>query len=615
VPFCFCGLFALATFICDRRCPARFGPQWTVCSLLATPKHPFRVDFLSELLRLGGHAQWLSESITSEEQARLIGSIPARRHWYFVPYDQLADDAPWNKHDPSHVGLLLVESTWKPKQRPYHKQKLVMLLANMREYALEQQQQGRFVLHLASALPYSEVLARVVPLLGVGKVRCQEPAERELRSELAASPHVAIIPNNHWLTSRAQFVQSQKFDPKGTKPWTFRMDAFYRFVRQETGILMDRGKPIGGKYSMDAVNRLRWDGTPKAPPAPRFDDTALKVEVRTLVEARFASHPGSVSSEQLPTTRADIDRLWSAFLQHGLPYFGPYEDAMAKGESTLFHARISALLNLGRLDPKRVLKDVLVADVPFASKEGFVRQVLGWREFVKHVHDTTEGFTVIGPGRNQKPALDAAVPLPPTFYRGAWPSYDKRYGALKASPSGFACLDDVVESVWHEAYSHHIPRLMVLSNIATLLGVSPRELTNWFWVAYADAFDWVVEPNVLGMGTYSVGDLMTTKPYVSGAAYIDKMSNYCKGCSFDPKKNCPITRMYWDFLNRNEPSLRGNQRIALPLASARKRSAEVQAEDARITNAVRRTLAEGKTVTPKTFTQSNDAKKGPGANA
>jgi deoxyribodipyrimidine photolyase-related protein len=569
------------------------------------------VGFASDLLRLGGHAQWLSELTTSDEQGRLAKAIPARKHWYFVPYDQLADDAPWSEHDPNQVGLLLIESTWKPKQRPYHKQKLVLLLANMRQYALEQQQQGRFVLHLGSDLPYSEILARVVPLLGVGKIRCQEPAERELLRELATSPHVAIISNSHWLTSRSQFLRSQKFDPNGTKPWTFRMDAFYRLVRQETGILMDRGKPIGGKYSMDAANRLRWDGTPTAPTSPRFDDTALKAEVCALVDTRFASHPGTSAGEHLPTTRADIERLWSGFLKHGLPHFGPYEDAMAKGQRTLFHARISALLNLGRLDPKRILVDVLVAKVPFASKEGFVRQVLGWREFVKHVHDTTDGFTLMGPGCSQKPALDATEPVPPAFYRGAWPSSDKVDGGLQASPSGFACLDHVVEDVWHEAYSHHIPRLMILSNIATLLGVSPRELTTWFWVAYADAFDWVVEPNVLGMGTYSVGDLMTTKPYVSGAAYIDKMSNYCEGCSFDPKKNCPITRMYWDFLNRNEPSLRGNQRIALPLASARKRAAEVQAEDARITNVVRRALAEGKTVTPKTFDPKVEAKKRP----
>ena len=152
--------------------------------------------------------------------------------------------------------------------------------------------------------------------------------------------------------------------------------------------------------------------------------------------------------------------------------------------------------------------------------------------------------------------------------------------------------------MWEEAYSHHITRLMVLSNLATLLDISPRELTDWFWVAYIDAFDWVVEPNVLAMGTFGVGELMTTKPYVSGAAYIDKMSDYCESCSFHPKKSCPITSLYWAFLNRKRKQLEGNRRIALPLASAAKRSAEKKKEDKRVFEWVRERLAAGERVEP-----------------
>ena len=175
-------------------------------------------------------------------------------------------------------------------------------------------------------------------------------------------------------------------------------------------------------------------------------------------------------------------------------------------------------------------------------------------------------------------ALGASWPLPPVFW---------------GTPSGLACLDRVVADVWAEGYTHHITRLMVLANLATLLDVSPRELTDWFWVAYADAYDWVVEPNVLGMGTYAVGDLMTTKPYVSGAAYIARMSDYCEICAFDPTTTCPITRLYWAFLARHEMRLRDNPRLRLPLQALRKRPTARREEDAKTFQHVRATLAAG----------------------
>jgi deoxyribodipyrimidine photolyase-related protein len=170
--------------------------------------------------------------------------------------------------------------------------------------------------------------------------------------------------------------------------------------------------------------------------------------------------------------------------------------------------------------------------------------------------------------------------------------------AYWGTPSGLACLDDVVEGVWQDAYSHHITRLMVLSNIATLLEISPRELSDWFWVAYADAYDWVVEPNVLAMGTYAFGDLATTKPYVSGAGYIHRMSNYCGGCAFDPKTTCPLTPLYWAYLERHREGLEGNQRMSLPLATLRKRSPAEKANDLKIFETTRQTLAAGKRLRP-----------------
>jgi deoxyribodipyrimidine photolyase-related protein len=270
---------------------------------------------------------------------------------------------------------------------------------------------------------------------------------------------------------------------------------------------------------------------------------------------------------------------------------------MSRTSHGLFHTRISGLLNIHRLLPHRVVADVAAMDIPLASKEGFIRQVMGWREFVHRVHEHSDGFREL-PGLQPEvakapgdggwsrwsgsawdaskgcpgldggscvSALDAHRPLPPGF----WPDRS----------TGLECLDHVVDGVWSHGWSHHIPRLMVLCNIATLLGVSPRELTDWFWVAYVDAFDWVVEPNVLAMGTFAVGALMTTKPYVSGAAYIHRMSDFCAACAFDPKKNCPITQLYWAFLDRNRDHFADNPRMRLVLSSlARRTRQQVEAD-------------------------------------
>ena len=188
-------------------------------------------------------------------------------------------------------------------------------------------------------------------------------------------------------------------------------------------------------------------------------------------------------------------------------------------------------------------------------------------------------------GSNASPsALGSARPLPPAYW---------------GRTSGLACLDACAGRVVRDGYGHHIERLMVLSNLGTLLDVSPRQLTDWFWCAYIDAFDWVVEPNVLGMGTYGIGDVMTTKPYVSGAAYIDRMSDFCGHCAFHPKKTCPITRLYWAFLARHADALEGNQRIAMPLRSLAKRAENKRAEDARIFDAVSRALEAGEELTPE----------------
>jgi deoxyribodipyrimidine photolyase-related protein len=500
------------------------------------------------------------------ERLRAESPAPAGRRWIYVPYDQLTDRiGPLSRIPPGEAGIVLVEAPAKAARRPYHRQKLALILANQRHFALEQAARGVAVRYLVSPGSYAEALRDLGPLLAM------RPAERELRLDLETLDNLELAPHEGWLTTTEQFRAAC-----GDPPW--RMDAFYRRVRRDTGVLMTKGKPEGGRFSFDTENRDTWPGTPPAPAPPRFPRDPIKEEVGALVEREYADHPGRVDLDALPATAADARALWDWALENCLALFGPYEDAMSNRSRSLFHTRVSALLHLHRLLPADVVRDVAALDAPLPSREGFIRQVIGWREFVRHVHEATDGFRTV----------------PSNFFSATHPLPDAYWG----KKSGLACLDTVVNEVWEDGYSHHITRLMVLSNIATLLDVSPRELTDWFWVAYTDAFDWVVEPNVLGMGTFATGDLMTTKPYVSGARYINRMSDYCAGCAFDPKRDCPITSLYWAFLARHEERLADNPRLRMILATLRKRPAARRAEDLAVFTRVRETLAGGKVLQP-----------------
>ena len=540
-----------------------------------------------------------------EERLRGVGADATGRRWLFVPYDQLSGElGPIATTSPRELGIVLVECPEKAACRPYHRQKLALVLSNLRHFALEQAERGVVVRHLV-APSYRAALE------AVGPVSMMRAAERELRTELTPlvdTGQITVLPHEGWLTTSDDFRAAV-----GDRAW--RMDAFYRHVRKKLGVLMKNEKPVGGRWSFDADNRSKWSGEPAAPTRPTFAVDDVTREVCDLVLTHFARHPGTLTPEALPTTAADAERAWTWAKSECLASFGPYEDAMAAGERYLFHTMISPLLNLQRLSAKRVLADVLAMDLPLASQEGFVRQILGWREYMRHVHEATDGFRVIrgvsqpraetpgdggyggwrgepwadanragGDGGSLTSVLGSKGDVPPVYW---------------GVTSGLRCLDDVVQGVWDEGYSHHITRLMVLSNIAMLLDVTPRALTDWFWAAYVDAYDWVVEPNVHGMSTFGVGDLLTTKPYVAGSAYIDKMSNYCGGCRFDPKTTCPLTPMYWAFLGRHRDVLQGVDRMKLPMASEARRAPEKKRSDAEVFERTRAALARGEELVPE----------------
>ncbi len=334
-----------------------------------------------------------------DEFFKTLNSYPKggnQRSWILVLEDQLSDEiGPLSREDPHGLGVVLIESHWKLKRRPYHKQKVAFHLLNLRHFALEQAKRGVAVRYQTTSKSFRETLKLLIQELG--SLRVMEPAELEVRQDLAPLVKKGLIiclPHDGWLTSRQDFMESAGRKP----PW--RMDTFYRYVRKQTGILMKGMHPLGGKFSFDTDNRKPWKGSPPTPKKLRFPPNLIKAEVLKLVEVHFADHPGILHPESLPGTKRDALRQWAWALKYCLPHFGPYEDAMAEKEQTLFHTRIAALLNMHRLRPSRGVKDVEALKLPLASKEGFIRQVLGWREFVHHVHQTTDGF------RKQFPKAD-----------------------------------------------------------------------------------------------------------------------------------------------------------------------------------------------------------------
>lgn len=504
------------------------------------------------------------------------------RRWIYIPYDRLHDGVgPLSETAPEDAVLVFMESQAKGTRRPYHKKKLTLVLSAMRHFALEQAERGCRVVYGASPSSFADGLLALQATWEWGELVTNRPAERELRVELegarAEGLRVTFAEDTAWLSSSDDFAEafpkraaSQGVAKPGQR--SYLMDTFYRAMRQKTGILMDHGKPTGGKYSYDAENRLPWKNELPVPVRPTFAPDEITREVMTMIEERHPDTFGKLDGFDLAVTRKDAEAVWTFALERCLPYFGPWEDAMSTTHPDLFHSMTSPLLNLTLLRPRDVIEQAAEAFaqglVPLASAEGFLRQILGWREFMRHIHEATDGFRTLAPSSTPMAGaepnhLDAQRKLPPVYW---------------GKPSGMACMDTVVAGVVANGWSHHITRLMVLSNLATLCGFSPRELTDWFWFAYIDAYDWVVEPNVLGMATFADGGLTATKPYVSGAAYIHKMSDFCGSCKLNPKQtlgpgSCPFTALYWSFLERNEAKLAPLNRMAMPLATMRKRSA------------------------------------------
>jgi len=515
--------------------------------------------------------------------------------WVFVAYDQLNLSLfKTIEQTIGTVGFVFIESATKGRSRPYHKQKLALLLSNQRHFALEAQEAGYPIDYLLTEGSYAETLT--VLAQEVGPIHCVEFAEYSTRMELLPlieSGDLVNHPHKGWLTARSWFTETVGTDPP------FRMDRFYRRVRKETGWLMVDAQPVGDKYSFDEENRKPWRGDPVAPVPPAFAPDGIDLEVKTMVDNLYSDHPGFIDFTQIPSSEADIAASME-FARTCLSHFGTYEDAMSTESRGLFHTRLASLLNLHRVMPHQAVEMALESKAELNNVEGFVRQLI-WREYVHHIHAVTDGFRTLEVNRSLA-RRDAqwydAAPLDsephPNHLEQTFPLPKAYWG----QESGLACLDESVASVMEEGWTHHIPRLMVLSNIAHLLDVQPRELTDWFHAAFIDAYDWVVEPNVFGMGTFALGSAMMTKPYVAGSAYINRMSNHCKSCEFHPKKTCPIGRLYWAYLERHSHAFAGNHRLSMALRNVAKRSEEMKRIDHQTFLKVQDALANGRTLRP-----------------
>jgi deoxyribodipyrimidine photolyase-related protein len=467
--------------------------------------------------------------------------------------------------DPADATVLMIESLKRARQLPYHKRKLVLIFAAMRAYADDLRRAGWHVDYYAEREDFETPLAEHVATYRPARVRAMAQSDFGGNEglEAALSAHrltVEVTPHTNFVSSAEEFAQ---LFSRGQARVT--METFYRKMRRKTGLLMEDGEPAGGAWNFDADNRRPPARGMSFPPEPRVPLTEHARAAIALVEKHFPDHPGAIGDFDLPTTRAGALAYAEDFFVNRLDRFGPYEDAMLRGEARLFHSRLSALLNVGLLHPLELCERAELAyrngSARLASVEGFVRQLIGWREFIWQV------YWRLMPEYRTRNGLGADLPVP-SFYRDG--------------NTTMACQRDVLQRVHELGWAHHIERLMVLGNFALLAGCDPQAMTDWFWYMFVDGYDWVMVPNVIGMTLHADGGFVGTKPYAASANYINKMSDYCGSCTYDPKKvvgenACPYNALYWDFIARNERRFASNPRMSLPLRNWNSKDRDVRA--------------------------------------
>lgn len=491
------------------------------------------------------------------------------RYLVLVLGDQLdVHSAAFDGFDAAQDGVFMAEVAEESTHVPSHKVRTAYFFSAMRHFAEGLRGGGFHVVYRKldakdNAGSLDAEWRRAVQNLRPERLIAVEPGEyrvEQLLRDLAGELHVPLElrPDRHFYCSRQEFAAWAK----GHKQ--LRLEFFYRDMRSKTGVLMENGEPVGEQWNFDPENRKSFGKAgPREVPVPRrFPPDAVTQEVIELVEARFSEHPGSLENFDLPVTAAEAQLALQDFITHRLPVFGLYQDAMWTSEPVLYHARLSATMNLKLMNPRSVLVAVQDAyhrgDAPLAAVEGFVRQILGWREYIHGV------YWLQMPGYLQQNALQAREDLPDFYWTG---------------DTDMNCLRHAVGQTLQYGYAHHIQRLMVTGLYAMLFGVRPPEIHKWYLAIYWDAVEWVELPNVYGLSQFADGGLIASKPYAATGKYIARMSNYCQGCRYKPDESlgeraCPFTTLYWDFLMRHEERLKRNPRMELQVRNLARLSEE-----------------------------------------
>lgn len=489
----------------------------------------------------------------------------------FVLGDQLSLDlASLRDADRSNDVILMVEVAEEATYVRHHKQKLAFVFSAMRHFADELLLQGYRVEYVKlndseNTGSFGGELQRAILRHKFERIVVVEPGEWRVWQmmldwrETLGLP-VDVLSDDRFYSTRedyATWARSRK---------TYRMEFFYREMRRKTGLLMDGDKPEGGEWNYDAQNRKTLPAGAKMPTRTRFEPDNITQAVLEMVEKRFDNNFGDLKPFGWAVTRADALEALGHFISACLPNFGDFQDAMKQGNDFMYHSLISPYLNIGLLGAREVCERAEAAYrqglAPLNAVEGFIRQILGWREFVRGLywHEM--------PKYKTSNALNVVRKLPSFFWTGE---------------TELNCLRQTIESTRRNAYAHHIQRLMITGNFALLAGIAPSEIEEWYLLVYLDAYEWVELPNVHGMVIWADGGMLASKPYAASGAYIDRMSDYCKSCKYDPKvksgaKACPFNALYWNFLIENEAILKGNPRMAMPYVNLSKMTDERREE-------------------------------------
>lgn len=491
------------------------------------------------------------------------------RHLVLVLGDQLdAESAAFEDFDADRDAVWMAEVTAESTHVWSHKVRIGLFLSAMRHFREQLDEQGLTVHYRQlddenNRGDLGAELAAAIEKHRPERVIVVEPGEwrvKQLLQKAASSAGVdlEIREDDHF------YATHEEFEAHATERKQLRLEYFYRELRRKTGVLMDGDDPVGGAWNYDAENResLPKSGPKdlKAPRRFRSDDTTKAV--LELVEQRFGDHPGTLENFDWPVTRKEAKRALRDFIKHRLPTFGRYQDAMWTDEPYLYHSRLSSSLNLKLLNPREVVDAAQRAydngDAPLSAVEGFIRQILGWREYVRGV------YWLYMPDYLERNTLGADRPLPEFYWTGETEMH---------------CLAQAIGQTLEYGYAHHIQRLMVTGLFALLLGVDPRQVHEWYLAVYVDAVEWVELPNTLGMSQFADDGVMASKPYVATGKYIQRMSNYCSGCRFNPARAtgedaCPFTTLYWDFLMRHKKTLAKNQRMSLQVKNVDRKDAQ-----------------------------------------